>query len=99
MASLEQRFKEGDTITATIVGKVEKVRGDAIVITAHGVEIPVLASQVNAPTLAQQILEAIRGTEEDIGDIRSIVTTQDVTRLLKLKEEIKELCQKEVNKQ
>jgi hypothetical protein len=52
-----------------------------------------------ARELARKILEAIERIEEEIGDVRSIVTTQDVVKLLKLKGDIKDLCQEELNKQ
>jgi hypothetical protein len=54
---------------------------------------------VTTQELARKILEAIERTEEEIGDVRSIVTTQDVVKLLKLKGNIKDLCQEELNKQ
>lgn len=84
-------YKAGDLVTITITGKVERTRGDAVVINAHGVEIPVLASQVNALTpLAQQILELIAQNESSEERI--------LPKLVALREDIKQLCQKEAKK-
>lgn len=91
-------YKEGDTVTVTITGKVERVRGDAVVIVAHGVEIPVLASQIHQAGLAQKIIELLEQHEQRIDGIDP-VSMNYVYKAVSLKIAIKELCQEVVNKQ
>ncbi len=104
-----REHQEGDTVTVTATGLISQKTTSGYIVTIHGVDVPFVWINRGAPVaqqqeLAQQILEWIERTEQEIHqdlemlgpDSSEAKAYQCMNRLTVLKNDIKELCQKEV---
>jgi hypothetical protein len=102
-------YKEGDTVTVTATGMVSQKTTSGYIVTIHGVDVPFVWINRGAPVaqqqeLAQKMLDWIERTEREIAGDRKEFSLPDNPhyasgRTARLVEDIKQLCQEEVNRQ
>jgi hypothetical protein len=91
--------KEGDTVTIAVTGKVAQKTTSGYIITIHGVDVPFVQISEHTQELAQKILEMIETGDKELQQAKKLgLTSGDLTRIVSLKDDIKQLCQEEVSK-
>jgi hypothetical protein len=99
---MSEEYKEGDLVEVIATGIVSQKTASGYVVTIHGVDVPFVQLKPPAQEIAQQILEMIDRTEQEIHQSMQILSNDaraydGMNRLTVLKNDIKELCEKEID--